>query len=350
MARRRPRTVPGGLLLRRLRDELARGWPPGVTVLTGDDLYHLDRAQRLLVEGLSEARSSEFGLTVFGEEKVDVATVVAAARSVGMFAARRVVLVREVTALHGEVAALAEYGAHAPPGSYLLVRAPALDQRRKLHKILADCGKLLRFESAAPEDTGQLTADVNALAAEAELELDTAASAFLAQVCGGDLYRVESELAKLAAWLAGRSRRVELEAVQQITAGSGLLSGWAAADAILLRDRSAALAAVRRLIEAGDEPLRIVGGLAFRARSMLTAKAMLEAGAGFGQVIQAARAWAYREKLERGLARYSLDELLGFPALLLEADRSLKSRSLDPCAVLESLVERMVGSAEQGRS
>jgi DNA polymerase III delta subunit len=107
---------------------------------------------------------------------------------------------------------------------------------------------------------------------------------------------------------------------------------------------------VRRLIEAGDEPLRIVGGLAFRARSMLTAKAMLDAGASPGQVIQAARAWAYREKLERGLAQYTLEELLGFPALLLDADRSLKSRSLDPCAVLETLVERMVGSPGQGEA
>jgi hypothetical protein len=45
----------------------------------------------------------------------------------------------------------------------------------------------------------------------------------------------------------------------------------------------------------------------------------------------------------RGLARYSLDELLGFPARLAGADRDLKSRSLAPGAVLELLVDDLIG-------
>jgi DNA polymerase III delta subunit len=107
------------------------------------------------------------------------------------------------------------------------------------------------------------------------------------------------------------------------------------------------LRAARRLVEAGDAPIRIIGGLAFRARSMLQAKAMLESGASFRQVVQSARAWPYQDKLQKGLARYSLAELLRFPSLLLEADRTLKSRSISPGVVIEALVDRMTDTHRQ---
>jgi DNA polymerase-3 subunit delta len=294
---------------------------------------------------LGGADLSGYGVSVYGEERVDLGSVVAAARSPGMFAARRVVLVRDVGALEGEPGAISDYAASPPPDSYLIVRAPSLDLRRKLHKALAQAGRLLRFEAAPPEETGRLSAEVKSLAGEAGVRLEPRAAAFLAEVCGGDLYRVAAELDKLGAWVGGEERRVSLDDVREIAVGSGLLSGWAVGDAVMLRDRSAALTALRRLIETGEEPIRIVGGLAFRARSMLRAKAMLATGARQGDAIGAARAWPYREKLERGLELYTLDELLGFPAALLEADRTLKSRSLAPLAVLEVLVERMIGAS-----
>ena len=139
------------------------------------------------------------------------------------------------------------------------------------------------------------------------------------------------------------------ETVQEVAAGSGLLSGWEVADALGQRDRSGALAALRRLLEGGDEPLRMLGGLAFRARSMLKAKVMILEGASAQQAVRAAGLWGTEpSRAARGLERYSLPELLGFPALLLEADRTLKSRAVDPRAVLESLVERITESNETG--
>jgi len=82
----------------------------------------------------------------------------------------------------------------------------------------------------------------------------------------------------------------------------------------------------------------MVGGLASRARALLRAKAMVDAGASPNEVVDAARAWYFREGLNAGLKRYTLTDLLAMPARLFEADRTFKSRSLDKGAVLESLV------------
>jgi DNA polymerase III delta subunit len=113
------------------------------------------------------------------------------------------------------------------------------------------------------------------------------------------------------------------------------------ANAITLRDGPRALAAARSLVASGDEPLRIVGGLAYRARVLLRAKAMIEAGKSFRETTQATSSWRYADDLRRGVQSYTLAELLRFPSLLLEADRTLKSRGIQPGAVLENLVRRM---------
>jgi len=331
-------------LLAELRDALTRGWPAGLTTLTGDDLYRLDQAQRELLRALVAPDGTDFGFSVYGEERVDVGTVVAACRSAGMFSPRRVVLVREVGALEGEPDALLAFAAAPPRDSFLLVRAPKLDLRRKLHKALHGAGRLLDFAAADAHDAGQAMRDVADLAAERGLRLSRESAAFLGQACGGDLYRVASELDKLAAGEHG-DKPIPLAAVREVAASGGLMSGWEVANAVTVRDGPAALAAARRLVQAGDEPIRIVGGLAFRARALLQARAMRDAGRPVQAIVQATRAWPWADDLRRGLERYTREELLAFPARLLAADRALKSRALAPGAVLESLVRQMTGGA-----
>jgi DNA polymerase-3 subunit delta len=334
--------VRGGELLREVEKELGREWTPGLTVVSGDDLYHLDRAQRQLLEVLTRDDASEFGLTVFGEDKVELSAVVSAARSVGMFSPRRVVFVGNVAALEGEPETIQTYAKAPPAQSYLIVRAPSLDKRRKLHQVLAKSGRLLNFEAGDPR-FGRGERDVIAMAREKDLDVDKATAGFLYQLAGGDLYRLSNELEKIRAWLGDGDRRVTQEIVREVASSGGLLSGWEVADAVLRRDRAAALAAARRLVDAGDEPIRVVGGLAWRARVMLQARVLLDAGKSPNEVVKATRAFYYRDALLQGVSRYSLDELLRFPATLLQADKTLKSRSIHPRAVLESLVDRLTG-------
>src|SRR5262249_51063636 len=53
----------GAVVLRRVVADLKKGWPAGLTVLTGDDLYHLDRAQRAILEHLAPASGDPFGVS-----------------------------------------------------------------------------------------------------------------------------------------------------------------------------------------------------------------------------------------------------------------------------------------------
>ena len=86
-----------------------------------------------------------------------------------------------------------------------------------------------------------------------------------------------------------------------------------------------------------------------RARVMIQAKALLAEGRRADEVVRATRAFYYRDALLQGLSRYTLEELLAFPTTILQADRTLKSRSIHPRAVLENLVDRLTGPSVGAR-
>jgi DNA polymerase III delta subunit len=82
---------------------------------------------------------------------------------------------------------------------------------------------------------------------------------------------------------------------------------------------------------------------------LLKAKAMTESGVPAKAVVDAARAWYFRDALLLGLKRYTMTELLAMPARLLEIDRTFKSRALDKGAVLEALVSGLTAPSPESR-
>lgn len=332
----------GGAALKAALAKLEGGWPPGLTVLTGDDLYHLDQAKAAILTSLVPEGAGSFGLSVVGEDAITTGALVGAARVTGMFASRRVVFLRDIAGLEGDPDPLAAYASRPGSDSYLIVRAPKLDRKRKLHKVLAEAGICLAFRAPAnAAGFKELMAEIKTMAAARGLKLDERSVALLPAACGPDLNRIAGELDKIALWqgdAGAKGTAVAAGTVRELVAGSVQLSGWELADALTERDVAGALGAARRLLDAGEEPIRMVGGLASRARALLKAKAMIDAGASPQSAVDAAHAWYFREGLAKGVSRYALDELLAMPARLLEADRTFKSRSLDKGAVLQALV------------
>ncbi len=340
MAGRGPAGPLGGAVLRTTLAGLAKGWPAGLTVLTGDDQFHLDAAQRALLAHLAPEGTAGGVLTVFGDRRVEVGTVLAAACSVGMFSTRRVVLVRDVNALDGEAGPVGEYAAAPPEGSHLIVRAPKLDQRRGLHRELAEAGRTLAFRLPSQDDAGAIAGEAAELARERGLALDAEAVAFLLQLSAGDLQRLSSELDKIRDWRGKDSRgAVTLKEAREVAVGGGALSGWELADALLARDARLAFAATRRLADAGEQAIRTVGGLAWRARAMLQVKAAIESGMAPDAAARTVWAGVPAARLLSGLRQWPLADLLAMPGRLLRTDRALKSRGIDKWAVMELLAD-----------
>ncbi|MDH3629403.1 MAG: DNA polymerase III subunit delta [Acidobacteriota bacterium] len=342
---RRTRAVPAGTVLEKFRADLEKPWPAGVTLITGEDAWYRDRAERALIRRLCPDADSggddSMSTRVIAEGKHEVGQIVSAARSVGMFSPIRVVWVHDAAFLEGEPAPLVEYSERPPDGSYVVIKGGKLDMRRKLHKALTQVGRHYNFAESAPFDSGKLN-DIRALAAQHGVEIDREAVSFLSAACLGDMYRVEREIEKMSTWMGDRDvRRITVDDLREVIRGSDLLSGWELADAFADRDLKRALASVRRLASAGEEPIRLVGGLAWRARQMLAARARIAGGMPEARALQDAYG-QQKETLRRSIGRYRMEEVLAFPAALSHADRCLKSRSLKGSTVLETLMQTLI--------
>ena len=57
-----------GKLLSEVRQRAAEGWPAGLVVLHGDSTFHLDAAQKAILDAVVPAEAGEYALTVYGDD------------------------------------------------------------------------------------------------------------------------------------------------------------------------------------------------------------------------------------------------------------------------------------------
>ena len=58
-----PQPAPGNVL-REVQRKAAGGWPPGLVVLSGDSAFHIDAAQRAILDAVVPAAAGEYALTM----------------------------------------------------------------------------------------------------------------------------------------------------------------------------------------------------------------------------------------------------------------------------------------------
>ena len=69
----------GGPALKSVLTRIEKGWPPGLTVLTGDDLYHLDQAQSKILAALVPEPDQAFGLSKHADDAISTSALVGSA-------------------------------------------------------------------------------------------------------------------------------------------------------------------------------------------------------------------------------------------------------------------------------
>ena len=174
------------------------------------------------------------------------------------------------------------------------------------------------------------------------VKLAPGAADVLALTVGADLTLLERGLEKLAIAVDGE---VSARDVAAHVADTHLENAFDFADAVAACDRKAAVAAAAQLQAARDEPIRIVGLLAWKLRQVAMARALLDEGKDparelklFGDrgapVLRAARSLS-PERHARRLVQ------------LAEADVALKSSRAAPWLVMMNLVQVLTAPEAQ---
>jgi DNA polymerase-3 subunit delta len=340
-----PRIVVDELL-----ERLKKGKTIPALLLLGDEPYLRDACRARLIERFVPAAARDWALSRYSAARGETSAALEQSQTLPMLAAQQVVFLENVEAVEklGDksrettVAFLESYLDDPAPFTILVLEATALDQRMKLAKLLAE--KTLVVEVGLgdkPEERRSAAAALaHTLAKEQGVSFEPGAAEDLAEAVAADLMRLKTEIDKLATYVAGR-KLIRRNEVAAMVISEKTATIWELTDFLASRNSRMALEFLDRLLRDGEEPVRMLGAIAWMYRKLIEASEIKGVTNGW----QAARALAMSpQQAELALQasrKIPKSQLLAGLRALQRADDRLKGGADDIRAVFEFLLTEL---------
>jgi DNA polymerase-3 subunit delta len=328
----------------KLLERLTRGKAVSAVVLLGTDGYLRQMCRRRIIEALVPEGARDWALVRISARETGWNEILERAQTQPLLVPRQVIIVEDSESVErlGDksreqvVEALEHYLASPAPFTVLVLEAANLDGRQKFFRLLSE--KALVVELTIGGESAAALA--SQMAKDLEVEIDPDAATLLAEILNGDPSRMHSELQKLATYTQG-SARIGVADVEALVVAARRNTVWQLADMLADGKRDRALTLLDGLLREGEEPVAIVGALAWLYRKLIEARGLAAHTAGY----QAARQLGMRpeaaENAVRQAHRIPQADLLRGLVALAEADSQLKSSTPNPRALMEFLVAQL---------
>ncbi len=331
---------------------LEKGKTIPAILLLGEEAYLRDSCRAHLIERFVAETSRTWAVSRYSADRGETQTALDQAQTMAMLSPQQVVFLEDVEAIEklGEknrdeaVAQLNAYLEDPAPFTVLVLEARGLDQRMKLGKLLAE--NTLVVECGLGENAEERQAAAVTLARvigkEQGVEFEKGAAEDLAEFVAADLMRLKTEIDKLATYAAER-KVIGRADVSALVISEKTTTVWELADLLASRQSKKAQEFLDRLLRDGEEPLQMLGAMAWMYRKLIEASEVKGATNGW----QAARVLGMRpEQAELALQnarKISKPRLLAGLHALRDADDRLKGSGVDPRTVMEFLVAQLTG-------
>lgn len=332
----------------KLIDRLATGKAVAAIVLVGSDHYLREMCRNKIIEVCVPDTARDWAVARLSAREAGWSEVLGRAETMPMMAPRQVLIVEEAESVEklGEKARdeaiemLSKYFDSPAPFTVLVLEAAALDGRQRFFKLLSEKGLIVEL-SIGPESAAALATQ---MAKDLGAEIDRDAAAMLAEILNGAPARMRVELEKLATYVTGRGP-ITVADVEALVVAARKNTVWQFTEMLASRKRAAALTFLDNLLREGEQPVMIVGALAWTYRKLIEARDLPAHSSGF----QASRPLGMRpeaaETAVRQAHRIPKKDLLAGLAALAEADSRLKSSNPNPRAMMEFLIARLTSPA-----
>lgn len=325
-------------LIERAKEAAAHPQAPGapippVCVITGGERVLSERAIDALRTYVVGDGPSGFNDDVFQGQGLSAQTLMAAARTLPMMAARRFVLVRGLDAMPAsELEALIPYLQKPSPETTLVMVGEKVDGRSKFAKAAREAGYWFEAEPPRPADMPQIA--VREARARGHALHPSAAQA-LADALGADLSALDDAIERLSLFV-GEGAPILLEHVEQCVAHVRIDSIWSLVDAVSARDAKTALASAASLLSDREPPLRILALVVRQLRAVAKMRDALASGLKPQEAAQKAGVPPFKARdLANAVRRFDDQKLARAFRLIAEADLALKGSKVPGPRVLE---------------
>jgi DNA polymerase III subunit delta len=339
-------------------EKLQKGKPVPAVLLLGDEPYLRDECRKQLIEKYVPEAARTWAISRFSADNGETQAAADQAQTLPMLSPTQVVFLEDGEAIEklGEkardeaVKTLEAYLENPAPFTVLVIEASGLDQRMRLAKLLVEKALVVEVGLGENIDARVAAAAVLAksLAKEQGIDFEKGAAEDLAEFVSGDLMRLKTEVEKLATFAAER-KIVRRQDVAALVISEKSATIWEVADFLAARQPQKALEFFERLLREGEEPVAMLGAMAWMYRKLIEASEVRGATNGW----QAAKALGMRpEQAELAIQnarKISKERLLDGLRALREADDRLKGGTKDPHSVMEFLVWQLSGTRAAGK-
>jgi DNA polymerase III subunit delta len=329
---------------------LKKGKPIPALLLLGEETYLRDSCRAALIDAFVSEAARTWAISRFSADRGEVQSALDQAQTLPMLSPQQVVFLEEAESIEefsdkkreDAVKQLEAYLADPAAFTVLVVEAAHLDQRMRLGKILAEKALVVQVGLGDNQDqrNAAAVALAKSLAREQGIDFERGAAEDLAESVAADLQRLKTEIEKLATYLGDR-KIIRREDVALMVISEKAATVWELADFLAARRSKPALEFLERLLRDGDEPLSILGALAWMYRKLIEASEVTNTW-------QAARTLqmppAKAELAVRNARQISKPRLLAGLRALQRADDRLKSGEKDARAVMEFLITELTAS------
>ena len=321
-------------------------------VLAGQDSYLRDLSRKGIIAACFPDGAPDWAVIRASVREEGLDRVLSAAQSYPMLSPRQVVFALDFESVDdldddARDAARKQLEAYLDdpaPFTVLVLESASLDQRTKISKLLDEKALIVSLD-LGDDVQGRVrmaVQAVNEMARSAGATIEPAAAAHLADCLNGALERIAPEVAKLATY-AGAGKCITLADVNALVLSAKSYTVWQLGDMFGSGDRRRALTFLDALLRDGEEPVRLVGGLAWMYRKLIEALELppgMNSYAAAGRLRMQANMAEQAQRQARAIGREKL--LRGLQALA-EADLRLKS-SAPPSIVLEVLIAELTAT------
>lgn len=178
------------------------------------------------------------------------------------------------------------------------------------------------------------------MARDRGVKLDKDAARLLAESTNADLARIQTEIEKLATY-AGDRKQITAADVALLVVSEKRYTVWQLSEMLANCDRERALRFLASLLHEGEQPVAIVGAMAWMYRKLLEAQALPRNADAWQAVRQLGMRRDTAELALRECRRIPTEQLREGLVLLAEADSQLKSGVAAPKAMMEFLVTQL---------
>jgi DNA polymerase III subunit delta len=320
---------------------------PEVILLYGTENYFIQKIKDLLVK---HVLSEEENVSTYDLTETSIQEVVADVETYPFFGERKLIIGTNATFLKAKpdkltfehkLEVLEQYLEMPVDYSVLVLIAPfeKIDERKKISKILKKKGLVAECN---PVKEYELKNWILNLAKQLNIQIVEDAYEVFENELSTDLNIMERELEKIALYV-GDGGTVTKQIADEMVSHTISSSGIRLVDAVIEGNLAKAIAIYKDLEKMKEEPIALIGLLAFQFRTILRVKLLKQKGYSSGQMQKQLGAHPYVIKIALNReAKFSVQQLKMFIDHLAETDAIMKQGRMDKELAFEMLLYNLI--------